>query len=333
MGKNHYTVRISAGTAAIAFMLVLFQGLAWGTGEPAGVSDIHIRVNETAVVKGPDVLLGEIASIDAPAFLKNGLAAIEIAPSPKPGRMKQVQGKRISNLIEGHALTDETMRIDVPQRIFIKRKSQELETEQLKALVDRYLSEDLELSEYRITEFRIRGLETYPAGDLEVVMDRPKGIGNKGKFSFHTDILVDGVKIDRVNLKGRVAVYKSVLCAVRNLSRGEVVGPSDTALKTVDIFELSGDYLESMDSVDRMALTANIGKGEHLRKSVFKKAPLVRKGDVVKLVARRNRLSIVTLGMCREDGYENQPVMVENMKSGKLVRGFAKNEATVEVMF
>jgi flagella basal body P-ring formation protein FlgA len=101
----------------------------------------------------------------------------------------------------------------------------------------------------------------------------------------------------------------------------------------MDIFEIGDDYLENLAEVDQMALTANVDTGEHLKKGVFKITPTVKKGDVIKLVARKKRLSIVTLGICREDGYANQPIMVENMKSGKLVRGLVKKDATVEVVF
>ena len=322
------------GILVVATLLYLcLYSLGWALDEPGAARGIHIQVKENVVVKGPEILLGEIANIDAPQFLKDGLTDLEIGPSPKPGRMKQIQGLRIHNLIAAHDLVDEEMRIDVPKRVFIKRGSQELEESRLKEELGSYLSGLLENQEYKLKAFRVRGLELYPGGELELVIDTPVTLGKKGKFSLHVDVWVDGVKQDRVNIKGRVAVYKSVAYAARSLKKGEVPTSTDVQFQTTDIFEIKDGYLETLGDVDQMALTVNIDKGDCLRRGIFKKVPVVKKGDVIKLVARKNRLAIVTLGICRQDGYENQPVMVENMNSGKLVRGLVKKNATVEVVF
>ncbi len=323
-----------AGILVVATLLSLcLYSLGWALDESGSARGIHIQVKENVVVKGPDVLLGEIAQIDAPQFLKDGLIVLEVGPSPKPGRMKQIQGKRIHSLILAHDLVDEEMRIEVPKRVFIKRGSQKLEESLLKEELGRYLSGFLGNQEYKLKAFRVRGLEPYPDGELELVLDKPGTLGSKGKFSLHVNVLVDGIKQDRVNIKGRVAVYKSIAYAARSLKKGEAPTSADVQFQTMDIFEIKDDYLENLGDVNQMALTVNIDKGDCLRRGIFKKTPVVKKGDVIKLVARKNRLAIVTLGICRQDGYENQPVMVENLNSGKLVRGLVKKNATVEVLF
>ena len=295
--------------------------------------DIRIQVKDNVVVRGAEILLGEIADIDAPAFLKEGLAVLQVGPSPKPGRMKQIQGKRIRNLIMGHDLVDDEMLIDIPKRVFIKRGSQALGEERLKEEIEGYFSGLLGNQEFKVKEFQVRGREPYPDGNLSLVIDKAGGLGKKGRFSLYLKVFVDGVKKDRVSVRGRVAVYRPVICAGRNLEKGDVLTPEDIKVKTADIFSIDEGYLETLGDVKHMALTVNMHKGELLKKKNFRLAPMMNKGDVVKLVARKNRLSIVTLGVCREDGYANRPVMVENLKSGKLVRGLVKKDATVEVLF
>jgi flagella basal body P-ring formation protein FlgA len=65
----------------------------------------------------------------------------------------------------------------------------------------------------------------------------------------------------------------------------------------------------------------------------FKRAPAIEKGAVIKLVAQKNRLSIITLGISKEDGYPGKHVTVQNLTSGKLVRGLVTADGTVEVVF
>ena len=61
--------------------------------------------------------------------------------------------------------------------------------------------------------------------------------------------------------------------------------------------------------------------------------PLIQKGDIVSLFARNDTLLIVTTGVCREDGFENDVIKVENVNSGKIIRGIVKEKSKVEVIY
>ena len=61
--------------------------------------------------------------------------------------------------------------------------------------------------------------------------------------------------------------------------------------------------------------------------------PLVRKGDIVSLVAQNETLLIVTKGVCKEDGFENDVIKIENLNSGKIIRGKIKDKSNAEVLY
>jgi hypothetical protein len=61
--------------------------------------------------------------------------------------------------------------------------------------------------------------------------------------------------------------------------------------------------------------------------------PLVREGDIVSLVSRNETLLIVTKGICRENGFENDVIKIENMNSGKIIRGKIKDKSKAEVLY
>jgi flagella basal body P-ring formation protein FlgA len=314
---------------------IFFGGFTsgWTADDTVKSSDVFIKVRATAVVQGEDILLGEIADIQAPVFLAEGIAALELAPAPKPGKMKPVDGKRIRDLIMGHDLVDSEMQVSVPKRVFVKRDSQEIDDNLLRKEADTYLSEILGTDTYEINQFSVRGLSVYPSGELTLVMTRKGELDNKGRFSFQLDVMVDHVKWDRLNVKGKVALKKPVVCAARDLKRGAVLTDADVRIQEIDIFQKAGDYLTSLSQTDQMTLNTNVSMGTCLDTNDLKLAPVVKRGEVIKLVAVKNRLSIVTLGICKEDGYTDQPVTVENLQSGKLVRGLVRKNATVEVVF
>lgn len=61
--------------------------------------------------------------------------------------------------------------------------------------------------------------------------------------------------------------------------------------------------------------------------------PLIQKGDRVSLFARNDTLLIVTTGISLEDGFENDVIKVENLNSGKVIRGKIKEKSKVEVIY
>lgn len=322
------------------FLLLLFAAALPGiclpswAGDRAVISgDILITVRDTAVVKGETILLGEIAAIHAPLFLKDGLADLELGRSPKPGKMSQIKGSRIHKLILNHDLVDPGMRIEVPARVFVKRGSQEIGDEILRKKADQYLAETLGTESYVIKMFQVRGMGVYPQGGLSLVMARKGAMDKKGRFSFQLDVMVDEIKRGRLDIKGRVALYRRVAVAARDLKRGSALSDADVKFQDTDVFQLNGDPLASVADVRQMVLNVNIKMGDALEKGDFRPAPVVKRGEVIKLVARKETLSIVTLGVCREDGYANEPVRVENLQSGKVVRGLVAPDATVVVIF
>ena len=60
---------------------------------------------------------------------------------------------------------------------------------------------------------------------------------------------------------------------------------------------------------------------------------MVQKGDIVTLVARNENMLIVTSAISKEDGFKNELIKVENLNSGKLVRGIVKEKYKVEVVY
>ena len=80
-------------------------------------------------------------------------------------------------------------------------------------------------------------------------------------------------------------------------------------------------------------MTRSMAKGDVVDAHRLKALPLIEKGDVITLVAHQGNIRILTSGISMEDGYVDQPIEVENLRSGKLVRGLVRAKNTVEVMY
>ncbi|WP_020588235.1 flagellar basal body P-ring formation chaperone FlgA [Desulfobacter curvatus] len=294
---------------------------------------IIIEVARTAEVTSPVIYLGEVANITGPDFFKEELTRIELGKSPRAGRMKQLSGERVTAAINAMGLNDNDINIQVPKRVFVKRAGQQLDPSYVEKALLQFLSGLLPKEKFKLKAFRVRGIEPYPQGDLSLVFDKRYTPSSNGRLSIHAEVWVDGVKEDRLTVTGRLSQMKPVVVAATRLERGKIITPADVTLQDMDVFGGQPDVMTSVDQVSGMVITRTIDKGECVTRGEFKQAPAIEKGAVIKLVAKKNRLSIVTLGISKEDGYPGHTVTVQNLTSGKLVRGLVTKDGTVEVVF
>lgn len=309
-----------------------------GIGLPAVWADdssgqVRIQVRENNLVKGETILLGEVADIEADTFLTGVLKEISLGDSPKPGKVKPFEKRRILFLLQSRNLIHEGMNISCPDRVYVKRESQTIEEDQVKERVAAFLTERFGNRLLEIERIKIRGLAPCPAGEVELLVSGDNPVDRYGRLSLFIDVLVDGRRQDRIRITGTVAESKKIVCASRNLEKGETVLAQDLTLQRVNVFHVRGDVLEDPGAAAGKKLKASIRKGSPLDPSDLMDTPLVEKGDIVTLVARKENLVIRTTGVIQEDGYADEMILVENISSGKTVRGFVRNASTIEVVY
>ncbi|RLC21803.1 MAG: flagella basal body P-ring formation protein FlgA [Deltaproteobacteria bacterium] len=296
-------------------------------------NSITIVINETSLVKQAHVYLGDISNIIANGFLKEALEKIDFGSSPKPGKIKSFDKKKITSIICGQRYLPDSITIISPQQIFVKRLSQTISKQDIRQFVDTQLAHFFMNKEYELKTLNVRGLEPYPQGNTTLGLDSNEIVNKNGKLSFFIDIIIDGTKEDRLSISGLVARYENVFYTKRSFKKGETISIDDIILKKKNIFELSENFIKVFHEIDGKILKSGIRKGEYLKTSLLTEPPMVQKGDIVTLVARNENLLIVTSAISKEDGFKNELIKVENINSGKLVRGIIKEKSKVEVVY
>lgn len=294
---------------------------------------IKITIRETNSVNGSHVFLGEIADIRAEGFLKETLGKIDLGMSPKPDKIKSIDKKKIVSAIQGERYLPKDIVITCPDRIYVKRLSREASPQDLRKYVEKRFSEIFKNKEYQLITFNVKGIRPYPDKDITFFSDSMDLVDKKGKFSFFVDIVVDGKKIDKVRVSGLVARYETVLFAKSSHEKGETLSRESIYGQKKNIFELDDDFIRSFEAIEGKTLVSGIRQGECITASLVAFPPLIRKGDIVSLIARNDSLMIVTTGICREGGSKNDVIKVENMNSGKIIRGIVKEKSKVEVIY
>ena len=294
---------------------------------------IKIIISETNFVKKPYVFLKDIADIHASQFLKETLDNIEVGQSPKPGQVKIFDKNRILSLIEHQRYLPKNIIFISPAQIYVKRLSQEISKIEIRQFVELELAKTFKGKDYKLKILNVRGLEQYPEGKMKLQFDSNEMINNSGKLKFYINVIIDGNQEDRLNISGQVAVYENIFFAQNDFVRGDVISQDFVYQERKDIYSLRGGFVTSFDELDGKTVKSTVRKGDYFKHNILAESPLIKKGDIVRLIVKNDNLLIVTSGLSKENGFENELIKVENLGSGRLVRGIVKEKSKVEVVY
>ncbi|MFO7749084.1 MAG: flagellar basal body P-ring formation chaperone FlgA [Desulfobacteraceae bacterium] len=328
-------MKISCLTAAVALLFSLLSSpaaaAADNSGKPArGDEPPRIEVHPSAEVNARKIFLRDLADIRASDFLKQKIENLDMGFSPKFGEVKSLDRNRIQSRIRSHRALPEEFVLVVPEKVYVKRASQEISNQRFRSIYMDYVRERVKKKEFRVRDFNVRNSGLYKEGKVSLILVSDNTRDITGRLTLYVNVSIDGEKQDRVSVSGVVDVFDQVVFASKSLKRGSVISASDVYVERANIANLHGRYLFCREEVLGMALRRSIRQGRHFTRRMVEEPPLVHRGDMVTLVASTGNLSIVTSGIARRDGRLNEQVPVKNVQSGRIVRCLVTGESTVE---
>ncbi|HKK89872.1 MAG TPA: flagellar basal body P-ring formation chaperone FlgA [Desulfobacteraceae bacterium] len=328
-------MKISALTAAVAILFSMFcssaAAAAENSDEPVQEGELpRIDVHPSAEVNARKIFLKDLADIRAPDFLRQKIETLDMGFSPKFGEVKSLDRNRIRSRIRSHRAMPEKFVLVVPEKVYVKRASQEIPTQRFRSIYMDYLRERVKGREFRVRDFDVRNAGLYKKGKVSLFLVSNNTRDITGRLTLYVNVSIDGEKQDRVSVSGMVDLFDQVVFASKSLKRGRVISASDVYVERANIANLHGRYLFCREDVLGMALRRSVRQGRHLTRRMVEEPPLVHRGEMVTLAASTGNLSIVTSGIARRDGRLNEQVPVKNVQSGRIVHCVVTGESKVE---
>ncbi|WP_371874529.1 flagellar basal body P-ring formation chaperone FlgA [Duganella rivi] len=128
--------------------------------------------------------------------------------------------------------------------------------------------------------------------------------------------------IVRAQVSARIAVMASDLAA------GKVLADEDVLLERHDISAISDSISDPQDAVGMSGKRA-LRAGEILRKTLLSSPTLVKRGELVRIVARQEQIEVSMAGEALDAGARGDTVRVRNA-NGTVIRARVTGAATVE---
>lgn len=313
----------------IRIMLAAIASLAWTTAARAAV----LELKESATVATTIVCLGQVARIhDTDEKLVERLAAVTLFPAPPAGKTKVVEFETIRErlLSQGFALSNIEFSGSSQVRVSGGRPddgsnqdgnstladiAQKRAEELVAGAVRLYLREKAaELGNVQIVPKLTPSQVTFITAALSPRLDISGG-GSPwtGEQTFRAGFFDKAGQRKEFQVICRVRPLPQVLVPTANLPKGHIVRPDDVAFKQQPATAADVAYVDREELVVGQETKRTLRAGEPISHVDIRGVPLVRRGDIVTVVARSRGLVVRTDAKALADGGLGQPIKLVSL--------------------
>jgi len=330
--QTKMTRRLCSGlvfTLTVAFLWV------WPAAPCAARSAI-IRVHDRVAIDSDEVLLGQIAGIEgSDARWIQELKGIVVGRAPLPGKTRQYDQRYLQMRLKLHHVDLSSVILEVPQIVEVVRSTVKIEETELKQIISDFILHNISQDNktVRIKEIRVPQSVILPKGRVAYKVTAARSGELKGKCSIAVDFSVDGHPQKKVWAMATIEILGPVVVTRSPLGRHKPITEDDIELQTMDLSDLPDGVVSDPEAVLGKRTRRAIGAQTPLRTDLIELPPLVKRGDLVVIIAESNGLKITTLGQVKKKGRLGERIPVANMDTKKILYARVIDSNTVKVDF
>lgn len=194
-------------------------------------------------------------------------------------------------------------------------------------LLDHYQSENNERLEIKLGLFDRRLNLTACKQDVAFSLQDSAGTGGQVTVNCRCDDSPGWT----FHLPAQVDIYRPVLVAAVQISRGDLLEQADLKFETRDISLVSGEHVQLRDVVGKAA-KRQINAGDPIRSTFLDQPKTVNRGETVSITAKSGSIKVVMQGTAMTDGKLGQHIKVRNNQSDRIISARVVGQAAVEIL-
>lgn len=286
---------------------------------------------DEAYVRGPNVLLGDIAEIEGE--LAPVLESIDLGPAALPGDSKRLNAALVESRIRNSGVAVGELEVRGPSQVRAHTLYLEITSDMISNSLRAFIHSEMPWEPENAQVDVMPASQNFRVPDGEVAFEwepnpeyRYLGVG-----IFRGAVLVDNEVQKRLSLKATIEAYADVVVAATDIPRGQILSPSQ--------FELVKRPLSKLDSgtfSDPSALTGYIARtsiftGQELTKRKIQPRQLIKRNQVVSVEMLAGGLRVQTQARALTPGAAGDLVLCANLSSKEEFQGVVREDGVVVV--
>jgi flagella basal body P-ring formation protein FlgA len=336
MKTNNPQTQMPKQLYAILFCVLAVAFSAGITAELLANALTTIRVRERVEIDGDEVLLGQIAEIQgSDPQLTRHLENILIGKAPLPGKSRQYDEGLLKMRLRQYHIDLSAVILEAPELVEVSRSCIKIPKQKIEEMVSGFLLQNIprENKNMRIKEIRVPEEVVLAKGQVSYKVSVADNQSLRGKCSIAVEFSVNGSDQKKIWAIATIEVLGPVVVTRKPLGRYQPIDEDDIELKTMDLSDLPDDVITDPEAILGKRTTRAIGAQVPLRADTVELPPLVKRGDLVVIIAASSGLKITTRGQVKKKGRLGEQIPVINLDSKKVLYARVIDANTVKVDF
>ncbi len=164
-----------------------------------------------------------------------------------------------------------------------------------------------------------QALEVFDSGSTRLIGHSSLGIRCRGS------------KMWKIHVPITIIRYSEVLVVRQNLPRGSILQTTDVESRRLNISRLSNGYFTEANEVQGKILKRSLRRGDILTSGMLDIRKLVKRGEIVTIMASSNTIAIRVKGKALMDGRKGDVIRVKNHSSKREIQAVVVATGLVKV--
>jgi flagella basal body P-ring formation protein FlgA len=172
-----------------------------------------------------------------------------------------------------------------------------------------------------------------PAGSATCQVRSRAGESYIGRTSFAVRFCKGDTFIREETVRVRIEVLTEVIVSTGSIARDAKIDPSDVMVKKKWLDTATSGVVTDVNEVGGKQAAMRINAGTEITKHMLRSIPVVKKGEVVRIILESGPMMISAMGLSEQDGGAGDLIRVKNTSSQKTVFARVMGASLVKVDF
>jgi flagella basal body P-ring formation protein FlgA len=281
------------------------------------------------------VFIGDIADVSCPdAKIAERLRAVSLGYAPALGAARAIPRSAVVAALRAAGFAEPTISLGGAETTRIRRDAQTIDIEKIhQSVAVAMLAKLGDAADITLEIMPLEDIEPVPAPlgtpDIRVAVTGVAGVS--GTFPCVVEIRIDGRVVRRLSLQAKVNAYADVFALSRTVAAGERIRESDGSFLRMRLSQPISRYVTLGRFPKSVAARRTLPAREPILRDALVSQPVVKPGDLVKIIGRSDAVVVEVGGEARGTGRIGDRIQVRNKQSGVLLTALVEDEGVVSV--
>jgi flagella basal body P-ring formation protein FlgA len=295
---------------------------------------VKIHLNDRTEIENDKILLGEIGQI-----IGENRAHVEVVKhvvlgnAPLAGKTKYLTRDHVISRMKLIGIDLTTIQLVSSDKVEIVRSSMKINHNKIRKIIVDYLDKTLpwEKNDVNIKNIRVNNEPILPKGKITYKVVPPSNTDYVGLTPLSVHFYLNGKIHKKLMVSVNIEVMSDIVVTNKPLGRYQIITEDDISLNRMNLAKVSSNALRKIDDVLGKRTRRAIDSNTPLRPDLIELPPLIKRGDIVKIIVESDGLKVTALGKAKEKGRLGEIIKVTNVDSSKAIYARVLDANSVKV--